>query len=629
MASKPKLKPSQRIADYPNDGFSVTDGSLYCNICDCDVSWIHKSDVQKHTQTAKHVKGKSMKRPADESTSSHIGDSSSHSIVVSVPKRQRSMGEMVSASARKNQVITDLITIFAVADIPLQKVDAIRPFLRKHVTNGGSIPGSSQLRETYLPKLLPELESAVDSLVNEVSSLSVILDEMTDNTDRVVLDILFKLPNHEKPVLVETCFLDGNINHRAVAQAVVGVLGKHKIPFTKNVVDALIGDGASYITKAYKDILQPLIPDLMRIWCMSHQLNLIGEKWRDHANNALMKKFLSLMNSLFSHSTARKLRFKAVCKRFGLPPALLPQYNATRWNSWYDCAVASCAKLDAIKTFLSEEYEHLATDNMPQNLRDLKEMIDDQSVWFTVSLCLAFTSKCMNRLGTTLDCFQSRRPLSHLVKGRMDMLYTYYNNLSTSADPSDFGIQFLLQSIQGLEEDSITLAVRLCQQICLSTAESIQYYIRRQPSWKFFEDVRVFDPRMICRSVVSRDIAQYKAIPWLVMDVNNSVLLEEWSIYVAQNEADLRQYTNIDSDSVEHFDISRYWNDRRAALPRLAAHALRALDIPVSSADAERAFSSYNKLVCFSRQSLSDESVRALHSAAWNGDITGRFRGYE
>jgi len=143
--------------------------------------------------------------------------------------------------------------------------------------------------------------------------------------------------------------LDSNINHRAVAQAVVEVLGKYKIPFTKNVVDALIGDGASFITKAYKDILQPLIPELMHIWCLSHQLNLVGEKWQDHANNTLVKKYLSLMNSLFSHSTSRKLRFKAVCKRFGLSPALLPQYNVTRWNSWHDCAVANCENWRQLK----------------------------------------------------------------------------------------------------------------------------------------------------------------------------------------------------------------------------------------------------------------------------------------
>jgi hypothetical protein len=93
------------------------------------------------------------------------------------------------------------------------------------------------------------------------------------------------------------------------------------------------------------------------------------------------------------------------------------------------------------------------------------------------------------------------------------------------------------------------------------------------------------------------------------------------SIYVAQLQSELKQYTNVDANAVEHLDIYRYWNDRRASVPRLAAYALRTLDVPVSSADAERAFSSYNKLVCSSRLSLSDDSIRVLHSAAWNGDI--------
>ena len=111
--------------------------------------------------------------------------------------------------------------------------------------------------------------------------------------------------------------------------------------------------------------------------------------------------------------------------------------------------------------------------------------------------------------------------------------------------------------------------------------------------------------------------------------MDNRALLEEWSVYVAQNQADLQPYTNMDPDAMEHFDISRYWNDKRASLPHLAGHALRALDVPLSSADAERAFSKYNKLVCCSRLSLSDESVEVLHSAGWNGDICGRFKGYD
>ena len=54
MTSKSKLKASQRLKDYPNEGFVLLDGNLYCNLGGCHVSWIHKSEVMKHTATAKH-----------------------------------------------------------------------------------------------------------------------------------------------------------------------------------------------------------------------------------------------------------------------------------------------------------------------------------------------------------------------------------------------------------------------------------------------------------------------------------------------------------------------------------------------------------------------------------------------
>jgi hypothetical protein len=145
MTSKPKVKVNQRLDDFPNEGFAILDGNLYCNFCDCHVSWLHKSDVLKHTATAKHGNAKKRSLP-NESVSVSSGDGTSTSAQSTVTfrpnaaKRQRTMGEMVSATTKKNELISDLITIFAVADIPLQKVDALRPLLRKHVNNGGSIP---------------------------------------------------------------------------------------------------------------------------------------------------------------------------------------------------------------------------------------------------------------------------------------------------------------------------------------------------------------------------------------------------------------------------------------------------------------------------------------------------------
>jgi len=100
-----------------------------------------------------------------------------------------------------------------------------------------------------------------------------------------------------------------------------------------------------------------------------------------------------------------------------------------------------------------------------------------------------------------------------------------------------------------------------------------------------------------CDSGASCDIAAYKVVPWLAKDVNNNAVLDEWAVYIAQNLADLNGYTNLDADAKEQFDILHYRTDRSGSLPHSVAHALRMLNMPVSSADAERAFSSYNKLV--------------------------------
>lgn len=75
MTSKPKLKPSQRLVDFPNEGLAVLDGNLHCNCCDCHVSWTHKSDVLKHIQTDKHGKAKKRQLTNESVLGSGDGDS--------------------------------------------------------------------------------------------------------------------------------------------------------------------------------------------------------------------------------------------------------------------------------------------------------------------------------------------------------------------------------------------------------------------------------------------------------------------------------------------------------------------------------------------------------------------------
>jgi hypothetical protein len=70
-------------------------------------------------------------------------------------------------------------------------------------------------------------------------------------------------------------------------------------------------------------------------------------------------------------------------------------------------------------------------------------------------------------------------------------------------------------------------------------------------------------------------------------DMHNQKLLEEWSIYIAQCQAELQQYMNVDSNAVEPFDIITDIGTIDVLITAFGgAYSLRALDVPVSSADA-------------------------------------------
>uniref|UniRef100_H3A9M5 CGG triplet repeat-binding protein 1 n=1 Tax=Latimeria chalumnae TaxID=7897 RepID=H3A9M5_LATCH len=107
------------------------DGILFCSICNVSIDHTCKSTIDNHLKSKSHLKRK------------HEIDS-----------EQSTKKSLASGSAAKQsrvEVITDWIKACTVADIPLEKSDnpALREFFHKHVKNGGAIPQSSQLRDSY------------------------------------------------------------------------------------------------------------------------------------------------------------------------------------------------------------------------------------------------------------------------------------------------------------------------------------------------------------------------------------------------------------------------------------------------------------------------------------------------
>src|SRR5688572_3610281 len=70
------------------------------------------------------------------------------------------------AADSKKIVIEDLIDAFVGADIPLQKVDKLLLFFKKHLKEGGAIPQAPTLRQIYLPNVFERSFSFYNTILD-------------------------------------------------------------------------------------------------------------------------------------------------------------------------------------------------------------------------------------------------------------------------------------------------------------------------------------------------------------------------------------------------------------------------------------------------------------------------------
>ena len=109
--------------------------------CDKSVDWKHKSTIDSHFNGIKHEAKQQV----------------SH---------QQTLQTTLRAADSKKIVIEDLIDAFVGADIPLQKVDKLLPFFKKHLKEGGAIPQAPTLRQIYLPNVFERSFSFYNTILD-------------------------------------------------------------------------------------------------------------------------------------------------------------------------------------------------------------------------------------------------------------------------------------------------------------------------------------------------------------------------------------------------------------------------------------------------------------------------------
>jgi hypothetical protein len=205
----------------------------------------------------------------------------------------------------REEFILDFIKMCSMADIPLGKVDLMKPFLIKHCKQGGAIPGFTTLRETYMPRLfLSHLDHLKKTLRDK--KVSIIADETTDCRDKSILNVIAGL--NGRYYLIDVVSMEA-CNHATLSQTVINSLNCVGINYTD--VIAFVTDSAAYCLKAYNDILQHLLPNAKQVPCLAHVLNLTGDvyvKWKDFSHLATL---IGMMKSVFFKKPGRKQRYLA------------------------------------------------------------------------------------------------------------------------------------------------------------------------------------------------------------------------------------------------------------------------------------------------------------------------------
>ena len=167
-AKKRLLDPKYKAAFYVSPNFP---DKLFCKACETTVEHSRPKTMDDHIRTAKHQRTVRMKGENQQ-------------------RRQLTINDSVSSANLRDDITKDLVAMFAEADIPLNKISKVLPFLRKHAKIGGAIPrDESTLRRHHLPVVYQQHISAVREKLRG-QKVFVGLDETTDARDKSVMNIL-------------------------------------------------------------------------------------------------------------------------------------------------------------------------------------------------------------------------------------------------------------------------------------------------------------------------------------------------------------------------------------------------------------------------------------------------------
>ena len=332
-----RVTAEERVKQFPEDLYS-DDGILFCKFCDHSIDYVRIDTIKDHMKSKKHTQRKDQKEAGSSATTHH----------------QVTLTSMARSRDLREEFVIDFLKMATMADIPLEKVEKMKPFLLKYSKQAGTLPMAATLRSTYIPRLFDQHFSALKQLLLESAPtpIHITADETTDCRDHSILNVLASFSG--KTYLIDVVKMEA-CNHSTFSRAILKAVAEVELPYER--ICGEVSDSAAYCKKAYRDILSAVFPNSTHVLCLAHIVNLAADVFQKIAEFQHLCTLISMIKSSFFKKPGRKSRFLDYLKDTISPSAvkLPPVPVSTRWNSWFEAAVYHASRVHIYEGFYKAE----------------------------------------------------------------------------------------------------------------------------------------------------------------------------------------------------------------------------------------------------------------------------------
>jgi hypothetical protein len=332
LSREPKIRPQQRINEFPGEGWAVFNGKLFCQGCKEELSLI-RSSCTHHVKTQKHI----SKRVAREKLllrDANLKDDLTAYFTANAGEKGASVRPEVHV---ERYAIT---RGWAAAGVPLQKLDALRPVLERQ---GASLTDSSHMRQ-YVPKIESEELATTEAEIKE---------------DRGSLTLDGTRRNGEAIAGVFRSCKRFNLLHRLVLfmTTAKNVKGVELAAITTNLfilklrkdVESLtcISRDACSVNHAAAQSLKVTFINAEDIICICHTLSCTG----DELNFPDLNEFMTPWLVLVQNQPSAKAEWKSIVGEG------MKGYSNIRWHSKGEIIIEICKHFTSLPDFLAKLLE--------------------------------------------------------------------------------------------------------------------------------------------------------------------------------------------------------------------------------------------------------------------------------